>query len=154
MFWRWLGNFPLIRPLASPPDQNKPFEKVLTWRWRHIQPIVSRVKIGSWSKKMINNRYHSDNFPLIRPLASLPDQIKCFEKVWRDDVTVTMASQSAYCLSRENSFKDETNDKQQILLGNFPLIRTLAPLPVQNKCFEKVWRDDDVTVTKLSLAWK
>ena len=65
-----------------------------------------------------------------------------------------MTSQSAYCLSRENSFKDETNDKQQILLGNFPLIRTVAPLPVQNIYFEKVWRDDDVTVTLLSLAWK
>ena len=65
-----------------------------------------------------------------------------------------MTSQSAYCLSRENRILDETNDKQQISLGNFPLIRPLASLPVQNKCFEKVWRDDDVTVSLLSLAWK
>ena len=64
-----------------------------------------------------------------------------------------MTSQSAYCLSREYWIPDETNDKQQILLDSFPLIRPLASLPVQNKCFEKVWRDDDVTVTQLSLAW-
>ena len=53
---------------------------------------------------------------------------------------VTMTSQSAYCLSGENRILDEKNDKQQISLGNFPLIRSVASLPVQNKCFEKVWR--------------
>ena len=51
---------------------------------------------------------------------------------------VTMTSQSAYCLSHENRILDEKSDKQQILLGNFPLIRPLESLPVQNKCFEKV----------------
>ena len=89
------------------------------------------------------------NFTLLRPLASLPVQNKCLKKF-----EVTMTSQSAYCLSRENRILDETNDKQQISLGNFQLIRPLASLPVQNKCFEKVWRDDDVTVSLLSLAWK
>ena len=63
-----------------------------------------------------------------------------------------MTSQSAYCLSRENRILDETNDKQQISLGNFKLIRPLESLLVQNKCFEKVWRDDDVTVSLLSLV--
>ena len=65
-----------------------------------------------------------------------------------------MTWQSAYCLSRENRILDEKNDKQQISLGNFPLIRPLASLPVQNKRFEKVCRDDDVTVSLLSLALK
>ena len=72
------------------------------------------------------------NFLLMRPLTSLPVQNKCFEKF-----DVTMTSQSAYCLSRENRILDERNDKQQISLGNFPLIRLLASLPVQNNYFEK-----------------
>ena len=61
----------------------------------------------------------------------MPVQKKYFEKVWRDDDT----SQSAYCLSPENRILDEKNDKQQISLGVFPLIKPLASLPVQNKCF-------------------
>ena len=69
-------------------------------------------------------------------------------------IDVTMTSQSAYCLSRENRILDQKNDKQQISLGNFPLIRHLASLPVQNKWFKKVWRVDDVTVKLLSLVWK
>ena len=63
-----------------------------------------------------------------------------------------MTSQSPYRLSRENRILDETNDKQQISLSNFKLIRPHASLPVQNKCFEKVWRDDEVTVSLLSLV--
>ena len=55
-----------------------------------------------------------------------------------------MTSQSTYCLSLENRILDEKNDKQQISLGNFPLMKPLASLPVQNKSFEKDWRDDDV----------
>ena len=72
------------------------------------------------------------NFLLMRPLTSLPVQNKWFEKF-----DVKMTSQSAYCLSRENRILDERNDKQQISLGNFPLIRLLASLPVQNNYFEK-----------------
>ena len=49
-----------------------------------------------------------------------------------------MMSQSAYCLSRENRILDEKNDKQQIILRNFPLIKPLASLPVQNKCHRHV----------------
>ena len=89
------------------------------------------------------------NFQLIRTLASQPAQNKYLEKF-----EVTMTSQSAYCFSRENKMLDDKNDKQQISLRNFPLIRPLASMPVQNKYFEKVWRDDDVTVSLLSLAWK
>ena len=55
-----------------------------------------------------------------------------------------MTSQSAYCFSRENKMLDDKNDKQQISLRNFPLIRPLASLPVH----------DDVTFSLLSLAWK
>ena len=46
-----------------------------------------------------------------------------------------MMLQSAYCLTRENRILDVKNEKQQISLGNFPLIRPLASLPAQNKCF-------------------
>ena len=89
------------------------------------------------------------NFPLIRPLHHCLSKINVLKKF-----DVTMTSQSAYCLSRENRMLDEKNDKQQISLSNFPLIRPFASLPVQNKYFEKVWRNDDVTVSLLSLAWK
>ena len=65
-----------------------------------------------------------------------------------------MMLQSVYCLTRENRILDVKNEKQQISLGNFPLIRRLASLPVQNTCFEKVSRDDDVSVSLLSLAEK
>ena len=131
-----LGNFTLLRPLASLPVQNKclkKFEVRMTSQSAYCLSRENRILDETNDKQQIS----LGNFQLIRPLASLPVQNKCLKKF-----EVRMTSQSAYCLSRENRILDETNDKQQISLCNFQLIRPLASLPVQNKCLEKVltWR--------------
>ena len=57
-----------------------------------------------------------------------------------------MTSQSAYWLFAENRIVVEKNDKQQILHGNFPLMRSLASLSLQNKCLKRF----NVTMTPQS----